>query len=218
MTQTTQMSITRALTSLKAVKKELADYFENPRTFIIALQGTNEAVVASGMTKASLETVMQSDYDGYTGRINRLHALKSAIIKSNAVTTVTINGKQYTVAEAIELKATLPFKEVLLAHFKKQWVNVSRAVNENNNKVNELFAKNTNDLKATVNEQTAESTKNYLDTMQKLNDKKFIAKVYDYLKLETKIKELSDEIAAIKLELDYVLSESNTTTLIEVEL
>lgn len=68
------------------------------------------------------EGVMQGYYDKATDLIKRRNAIKRAVVLSNATTKVSINGIEYTVAEAIEMKNHgVEFDEKMLAALKKQY-------------------------------------------------------------------------------------------------
>ena len=211
-----EISITRALTELKVTKERLANFFNEPRLFITALQGVNEHVVDHGVDKTTVERRMQSDYDSFQSLITKQERLKAAIVASNATTIVKIAGKEITVAAAIELRATLAPKEALLKAFKAQYTNNSNKVAKVNAEIEANVKKHQEDLAKQENNDN-EATRALLENYRALNDNRLKLKVHDYLKLEDKIKALEAEILEIKTELDYVLSESNTRTLITVE-
>ena len=65
---------------------------------------------------------MKSSYDKATDLIKRREAIKRAVVLSNAVTKVTVADKEYTVAEAIEMKNHgMDFKKLLKQKIKKQY-------------------------------------------------------------------------------------------------
>jgi hypothetical protein len=213
-----EISINRALTTVKNLKKEIEEYFNEPRIFVIALQGTEDRVVAHGFDKAYMEKQMQSDYDSYINKLARYDALKAAIVKSNAETKVSINGQEYTVAAAVELKATVKFKETLLTHWKKQMATISKVVSDANAKLESTLKTDIDNINKSRTEADGDSAQEYIAALTRLNTERYTVKVHDYLQLATKIKELENEIRTINEELDWALSDSNMKTLISVDL
>jgi hypothetical protein len=55
--------------------------------------------------------------------ISRRATLKSAIMKSNATTKVTIGSKEMLVIDAIEMKETIKYKQAFLQQLKSQQQN-----------------------------------------------------------------------------------------------
>ena len=140
--------------------------------------------------------------------------IKSAIVASNAVTKVTVAGKEMTVAEAIERKASISYEQNLLGVLRSQFGQVS----------NEFAAQQTR-MEKEISEKQAQlvgretNTKITPEEMKVLTD--LVAQrenpaMIDPLDLDSKIKTFTDEINAFLEEVDSALNESNAITKIEV--
>ncbi len=215
MSNTTTLTITRALTLIKSLDNEIKTYFDQERILISALIGTKEKTVLRMIqNKEELTAKIQSDYDGLNALVNKRRAIKNAVVLSNATCLINIDNKVITVAEAIELKNQLPIKESILKAYRNQYSQVQKFLDKN---ANELETRILELVKYQTNEDTtAEDKLKMLTIVRENEEKNSLAKLYDPINLVEKITQLENEIRTIKNELDYVLSEHNATTTISV--
>lgn len=207
-----QISITRALSELKLLSSRI-DRAINESSFIIAYKKSSKKVNNID-TPDEFSNKAKADYQSINDLIERRRQIKSAIVGSNAKTNVTIAGKEMSVAEAIERKSSIVYEINLLASMEKQYTNVLVTAQRNNELVqgklddllNNTLGKE-NRQKAIIDEVEAIS-KPYLEQNQ--------YDVLDVLKLGDKIKTLKDNIDLFNMEVDFILSESNTLTKIEI--
>ena len=116
---TEKMTIHKALAELKIVDDRIISAI-NGGTYCVANKHSNEKI--KGVPVKEYEGVMQGYYDKATDLIKRRNAIKRAVVLSNATTKVSINGIEYTVAEAIEMKNHgVEFDEKMLTALKKQY-------------------------------------------------------------------------------------------------
>ena len=116
---TEKMTIHKALAELKILDARIISAI-NGGTYCIAYMHSNEKI--KGVPVKEYEGVMQGYYDKATDLIKRRNAIKRAVVLSNATTKVSINGIEYTVAEAIEMKNHgVEFDEKMLSTLKKQY-------------------------------------------------------------------------------------------------
>ena len=116
---TEKMTIHKALAELKIVDDRIISAI-NGGTYCVANKHSNEKI--KGVPVKEYEGVMQGYYDKATDLIKRRNAIKRAVVLSNATTKVSINGIEYTVAEAIEMKNHgVEFDEKILTALKKQY-------------------------------------------------------------------------------------------------
>lgn len=215
--QTTRMSITRALTTLKNQKEEIDQYFGINPTFLGYGTGEEGTVTCfSGLTKAEVSSKIQGNKDRIDGLIARQVSIKNAINISNQNTLVTISGKEVSVAEAILIKGTLPLREKRL-----------NAIRQSATKIAKDFETVKANFEKRVDEQarlsqaesmSAEEKSAVLEATRATQTKLVGPYLIDPLKIQDMIQKEADEINFLKNELDYVLSESNTTTQIDVEM
>ena len=202
LTENTGITITRALTELKTLDKRIQKSIDSG-TFV-SFQGQfykpNEQVKKA-----------QANYQSITDLLERRKQIKSLIVMSNATTKVTICGKEMTIAEAIETKSSIKHLDNLLNRLKSQYADATRTVESINEKVRRDIESKTkmtsekDDTKVDLNE--------FSNTYLNMHG----AKLYDPISVSSKIEELEDYITKFRSEVDFVLTEKNSTTYINVE-
>jgi hypothetical protein len=136
----------------------------------------------------------------------------SAIVISNATTRVTVAGKEYTVAEAVERKRSIEFDKQLLEVMKSQHVSVQREYTDHTN---------TEQLRVErlISNELGKDSKTSVDTVKALSET-FLAEnkaeILDPLKLADRIRTMTTEIEDFETTVDWVLSETNGRTLITI--
>jgi hypothetical protein len=137
--------------------------------------------------------------------------MKMAVVLSNATTKVTISGKEYTVAEAIDAKAhAMVHKATLMDEIARQTntqhANYERAVKS----VEDSAVKMVESAGASSKTTDPTSTEIYKTYMESHNI------VYvDPLKVQELLTKMVDEIDEFRLHVDTALSMSNARTDIE---
>ncbi|QGZ16278.1 hypothetical protein Hena1_01040 [Erwinia phage Hena1] len=122
------ISITRALATLKSIDAKIVKQTERLDTVAVTDgQGDFRKLVGKLGTIADFSTKAETQIQSLTDMLNTRDALKAAIIQSNAVTKITIGGKEVTVAQAIEQKRSIVLRQNLLAKVKSQ-VNLGNAL------------------------------------------------------------------------------------------
>ena len=196
-----KITITRALTELKTLDKRIQKAIDSGS--FVSYQG--QFYKPNEMTKAA-----QSNYQSIMDLLERRKKIKSLIVMSNAVTHVTICGKELTVAEAIETKSSIKHLENLLNRLKAQHAEANRTVESLNDKVRrdlESKTKMTNEKDDTKIDLLEFST-TYMDMHG--------VKLYDPIKVSSKIEELETYITGFKSEVDFILTEKNSTTYLDL--
>lgn len=203
-----KISIHRALGELKLLDAKINKLINN--NFIASKQASVEKV--GGIKVKDLEIDMKANYQSLTDLINRRSKIKSAIIKSNALTEVTINKVKMTVAEVIDEKTSIQYKSNLLNTLKQQYNKVTADISKVNEEVNvnsEKFIDNLYRDKTQVDiNKIKELKQDYIDKNK--------LELIDPIGVKKQIDELSEYIDNFQAECDYVLSESNAVTFIEI--
>lgn len=199
------MSITQGLAELKLLDKRLRSH----------LQGMNWVDVSTVTNQVNIDKVKSratAEYQSYTDLVLRRDAIKRAIVLSNATTRVKIGSWEGTVAEAIEHKVSLEYKTTLLDAMKDHLTAKREQYEQAKSKMDER-------LERLLQSELGKDVKTNPDTLAALtntfranNKVEFV----DPLDLATKSKELETEISAFQTNVDWVLSESNGKTRIEV--
>lgn len=210
---TETMTIHEGLSTLKTLNKRIEKEIEES-IFVISNKHSNTKI--NGKSIEEYSDGIKAQYQSVTDLIKRREALKRAITLSNAVTKITINGIEMTVAEAIEYKNTgIEFKKSLLDDITEQYSDATSEVNNNNGdrleaKANDylqrMFGNKENGTDHTVISKAKQEfiTNNTLDLIDPLNLSKVIA-------------ELKDEIDAFESKVDSAISVSNALTTIEFQ-
>lgn len=207
-----KMTIHKALCELKILDSRINNAISSAR-FCLANKHSNEKV--NGVTVEEYQETMKASYNKASDLIRRREAIKRAVVLSNAKTIVKIGGKEYTVAEAIEMNNHgIDLKLQLKNAMKKQYNSAMTAIISKNSVVDDkateyvvgLFGQKES---KTANEEYEKARKSYIEanTME----------LIDPVNILEKIEALEVEIADFTTEVDSALSVSNALTEITVE-
>lgn len=198
----TRITITRALTELKTLDKRIQKAIDSGS--FVSFQG--QFYKPEEQTKSA-----QSNYQSIRDLLERRKKIKSLIVMSNAVTKVTICGQEMTIAEAIETKSSIKHLENLLNRLKAQYAQTTKTIEQLNDKVRrdlESKTKMTGDKESDGKIDLQAFSSTYMEMHG--------VKLYDPIKCSSKIEELESYITNFKSEVDFVMTEKNSTTYIDV--
>lgn len=209
----TKITITRALAELKLLDSRISNTIG---TFIpVDLYTQRHPQLQT--TKKTLDIFqkdVKSDYQSINDLIKRRSMLKSMIMISNSKITVTIAGKTMTVAEAIDMKEIIKYKEHLLRHTMSNILNTFATCDNLNAKVeNQIDAMVLNSYGSKDKKVTGDEYENIAKPYREAN----LVKIADPLNIKMEMDRLQNEIEMFKSEVDFVLSESNAKTEIMIE-
>lgn len=206
-----KISITEALNELKLYDSKISKAINNAKLAGAAKKSSDKVGVVK---KEEFIDRAKASYQSVTDLISNRNTLKSAIVKSNAITEVTINGKTMTVAEAIERKNSIAYDESLLSEMKKQYASATDLVNKENHKVDNKV----DELLATLigkesNKEVSKETQEAIEVpYRQKNEFEFV----DPIGLYDKIVELEAEIDGFQSNCDTALAVANAMTFIEL--
>lgn len=209
---TEKMTVHKALAELKIIDDRIISAI-NGGTYCIANKHSNEKI--KGVPVEDYKCVMQGYYDKATDLIKRRNAIKRAVVLSNATEKVTVNGEEYTRAEAIEMKNHgVEFEEHMLEMLNKQY-NKAQA---------EILKQNGDDLEKRAEQYVigiygSKEGKTNTDDFEKTKKDFMTANSFelvDPIKILDKINALEEKIASFKADVDAALSTSNAVTEIEI--
>lgn len=209
---TEKMTVHKALCELKTLEDRIGK-IENSGQFAFANKHSNTKV--NGIPIEEICEQIKSAYQSVTSLIARRDALKRAVASSNAKTVVTVGGKQYTVAEAIEIKNHgIPLKQDLLDCLSAS-INVAQSKSQ---KSNDGLEERADAYIQTL--YAGADMKNLSDEIKKVRSD-FIASqtmdIVDPINILVKIEKLEKEISDFTVEIDSALSVSNALTEITIE-
>jgi hypothetical protein len=199
----TSVSVTQALAELKLLRRRI-DNALGDATFI-CLKKKRDLLDATRFSTAAT-----ASYQSYQDLVSRYNKLKAAIVQSNATATVTIGGKTYTVADAVERKRNLQMEKDFLSTLQAQYQQVQEEM-----KVHQ--AQEQARVERLLQVELGKDAKTNVETIQSLTET-FLAQnkaeIVDPLNLAEKITALRRSIEEFETKVDWTLSESNGRTLI----
>lgn len=208
-----KISITEALNELKLYDSKITKAITNA-TFCGAAKKSADKVGV--VKKEEFNEHAKASYQSVTDLILNRNSLKSAIVKSNAITEVTIADKTMTVAEAIERKNSIEYDETLLNEMKCQYAKATATVDKENKKVDsqidkllETFTGRDSDKKPDKDTIAA-----IADPYREKNEFEFIDGIGN---MYEKIQKLEADIDAFKINVDSALSISNSIHYIDID-
>jgi len=159
-----------------------------------------------------LKRTAESNYQSFCDLVKRHNTIKCAIIKKNAETSVKIGSWTGTVAEAIEHKSSILYKESLIEQMKKQSLKAHTKYEEEQKELNRrldqlLSSEMGKDIR------TNPETVNALTSSFQENNK---VTIVDPLNSKKLIEDLEAEVESFRTNVDWVLSEINGRTMITV--
>lgn len=169
----------------------------------------------NGKPISEYEKSVQEAYDSIVGMIARRKAIRNALSLSNAKTMVRIQGVEYTVAEAIEMrKSGIENETVLMENLRESFTACkTTAERENGEKLTSKADEYVRGLYGSKEKVNSEEVNAVRDTYIAQNTIDFI----DPLNAEKKLQALSQKLDTFESEVDAALSVSNATTMIEID-
>ena len=206
-----EMLVTQGLNELKLLDSRITKKICEAG-YITAVKKSSKKI--SGISKDAYRKLSKGTYDSVMELINRRNAIKSAIVKSNAITKVTVAGKEMTVAEAIERKSSIEYEQAFVNELTRQYNSAKAKLERENAKVDEQIH---NLLTSAYGKDSKEKiTEGMHDAIavpyRGANEYEYV-EGFDVL---TTIATLSDDISAFLAEVDTALQVSNSTTTITV--
>lgn len=170
----------------------------------------------SNVTVKEFKEQGQASFQSVKDLINNRNAIKSAIVKSNAETIVTVDSKKMTVAEAIERKESISFDKALLNSLRVQ----RHAAQNKVERINSQLEADADRSIANMTQNMTKDTKDNLDLDSirktfKVREATLLEGIKD---LDKTIEDLEETIEGFEADVDISINESNVKTEIEVEL
>lgn len=208
---TETMNIHKAMIELKTLESRILDAISGVQ-FVLPNKHSNEKL--SGIPIKQVAANIVDSYKSATDLIRRRNAIKQAVIRSNSEAVVSVCGKEYTVAEAIDMKNNgLKGRKSLLAKLSMDYNKAKRDADTSNAS---LDSRADNYVKSMYENA---DMKNLSDDVRKTRES-FIesqtVELLDPLGIKKVIDDLNEEINQFMVEIDAALSVSNAVTEITV--
>ena len=208
-----KMTIHKALCELKTLDDRIKKSIYGT-SYVFANKHSNNKM--SGMTLTAYCDEIKAAYQRTTDLIKRRDAIKRAVVLSNAVTRVQVGGKEYTVAEAIEMKNHgIKMLQDVLKKLEGDNTRARREADENNGEMLEMRA---DEYVKSLYGNT--DMKNASDEIKKVRADFIMAQTYeivDPINIKAEMDRLDKDISGFMVDIDSALSVSNALTEITVE-
>lgn len=209
---TEKMTIHKGLAELKLIGDRITKA-TNDVKYAVANKHSSQKL--NGVSIDEYVESVKNNYIKVNDLIRRRNAIKRAIVLSNAVTKVNINGVEYTVAEAIEMKNSGMNFKANLAHR----INIDYAMAKN-----DVAAQNGDKLETradayVINLYGTTDMKSLSEDVQKVRKDFIASQTYDLIDpidANKVVEELNNEVTSFMTEVDAALSVSNAITEIEI--
>jgi len=204
-----EMTVTRALVELKLLDKRILKETVNA-IFLSAVRG-KETTTVHRTSKEDMEKHCRKNLQSIRAMIERRNIIKTAVVASNASTSVKIAGESYTVAGAIERKGSIQYDEILLMQMRTQFAHLKDQVELANSSVEvslKTMLEKIAGKEGVQNIDVENISKSYRDTNA--------MSLFDPAGIEKLIEKLDKEIDEFKADVDQSLSECNAVTKITI--
>lgn len=211
-----KLSITRALNELSLLDSRIMRECSQA-TFATVKTVEATKVMDGRKTVEEFEIEVKAKFQSISDLIARRNTIKSLIVASNADTKVMIGGVEYTVASAIERKSTIGYNKTLVAQLRKSLsdslVKVSRANDTMESKINEMVISLLGKDASKSGKEDAVAQATAIGTNYRVTNTTVMV---DPLGLTELVEKMTNDIEVFESEVDYILSESNAITQIEI--
>lgn len=210
---TETMTIHKALCELKTIDARISKEI-NSGPFVVANKHSNTKI--SGVDVSEFCEQIKSRMQSVNDMIKRRNAIKCAVVQSNAVTTVSVAGKEYTVAVAIDMKNN--GMQYLKYWLQKMTTDYNKAQREANAANGDILEQRADDYIKTMYGNT--DMKNASEEAKKSRAEFITAQTYelvDPIKIVASMEEIENHINQFMVEIDSALSVSNAVTTITIE-
>lgn len=202
----TNMSLHRIIAEIKAIEAKLSSIQSN--IFVQAV--ITEDTVQIGAFK----TASQSVYDKIVSQMANLAALKAARNKANSTTTVVINGDIMTIDEALSKKASAPYQLTLINTLQNQFVQAQRQIEVNIQQIEQKI----NQQMTAMFSGTKKATEDEIKMIRQAAERNQKAVILHADGLKERLEAMKKDFEGFNLEVDFILSEVNATTKVDVKL
>lgn len=201
------LSITRCLVELKTLDARISKIIDGTTFIMYKTKQKNY-----NQSEEEFRKTVLAEYQSLNDLIARRQKIKNAIVLSNATTEVEIAGRKMTVSQAIEFKNTIAYKSALFGEMARQRQQVTIDAEAHRMRVQQKIDDNVRIICGKDSKPDAHVIQTVSDGIAKGDP----IDIFDPLNLDVVIKDLETTIREFNANVDYVLSESNALTKIEV--
>ena len=219
MSQEKTLSVQEALNELKVLDARIQRKISNGNFTAVASGDKIINPTSIRETPDKFSEKSSSEIQSIISLINYRHALKASVLQSNSVTKVTINGKEMTVAQAIDYKTSSESETYLLRTLSNEFASSQKYADNFNAKLDKETLEKENQLLG--NDKNAKDSEAVLEVLHKQAEERK-AKILSPKFKEDKsitdyISDKTDELDKFAQQIDFALTASNVTTQVTVE-
>lgn len=207
-----EMTVYEVLIEISRIKDKLNKFENSNQASMFIAFCTQNAKTIKGLEREKYEAVLKSNYDSITHLISNLAEYKAKLALSNATTKITINGKEYTIAEALQRKDNITVEKDLLNIMSNQINMVNSQITRHNDDIDRGLPDYLEKIKG--ENSTPEDIEKLTETYNINN--KYI--VIDPNKIIENINNKYEELETFIRDVDVQITSSNVKTLVTVEL
>ena len=201
------ISLHRVIAEIKSLEEKL-----NLSVPVVAACSSKDQMVGN-LTKEKFEAQSQGAIDEFTANLSRLRKLKAARNLANSTTVVKIAGSEMTIDEAIIYKVTSEKLRTFVQFVKSQMVSAANQVAIASAEVEKKIEAQA----IAIGGSTKKIDQNELDTIRRMFQKSTGKEIAIGSNVEDFIAKATKSLDEFAVEVDYVLSEANAKTLVDVE-
>ena len=208
------LTVQDALAKKKIIETRISDLNIGRLAYVSVATELQDNI--GGLKRSDYESKLQSNFDMVDSLISNLRAIKSAINASNAVTKITIAGKEYTCADAIARLRSLDTEKGFYVAIKNQIDKCQKEIETRNSRV--LDPDNVSEYIGRILGSETKKTDSLYGEILERYKKDNLLYLVDPKHLSEKIESRITEVAEFEAQVHNALVASNITTTIEVEL
>ena len=207
-----KMSITRALVEKKRISERIDRDIRNLKNPIQLTIG--DSIVGGFSSNEEFEDDIKKQFQSIMSNIKRRNAIVAAIAKANATEYIEINNEKMTIGQALERKKSLNNINIKLQSSLKDSYN--NFIVSHNRKTEEIQNKMENSINTLIGKDK-KVTEDEVKAIRQLIENKFKINIHDPLNIKELIEKQEEEIKSFMDDIDAIIVEKNSTTIIEFE-
>lgn len=207
-----EITLAKALVELKLLDKRILKRTDQLNPVAVKQNGK---LASSTLSPADFEAEATACWQSLRDLMQRRRKIKAALVVANATAKVTVNGDEYTLAEAIENKNMMEREKEIVHKTLRKVAREKHVIEDIKEKNNSKLMKLLESMYGRSGKEHSLSTSDYdavAVPFKKANDPDFV----DPLNCEKMLKDLEDKADTFLAEVDVCLSIANATTTIHV--
>ena len=206
------LSVYEALIEISRLNDKIEKFNSSSTMPLFLACATESAKYIEGMEKEKYINLLKSNYDSCRHLISNLSEYKAKVALSNALTTITVGGKEYTIAEAIQRKQNIDTEIRFLRMIETQLKDVNTKITAKNNSVKAGLTEYLEKVKSET------ATPEEIDKLTNIYNEKNLFILVDPYGITETIDEKRQELETFLSDVDTKITASNCSTMITVNL